>query len=248
MEELLEATYKAEQDHFWFHGFRRFVTPLLEQAVAGRSDPVLLDCGCGTGHNLAMLGRYGRAFGFDLTFLGLEFAQRYGHRGVARASVTHVPFETGHFDVLTSFDVLYALTESQEADAVREMWRLLKPGGHLVVNVAAFDALRGNHSVLGQERQRYTKERLRHALEPVGFRIRRLTYTNASLFPLLLAVRTAQRMSGLADAAHAEADITVPPRPVNVAMKTMLSVEAALVRGMDMPFGSSLLCLAQKPA
>lgn len=248
MERLLEATHKAEQSHFWFHGFRRFLTPLIEQALAGRQAPVVLDCGCGTGNNLSLLERYGRAFGFDLTLLGLQFAQRYGHRNVLRASVTDVPFKSGHFDLLTSFDVLYALTEEQEAAAVREMWRLLKPGGHLIVNVAAFDALRGNHSVLGQERRRYTKARLRRALEPSGFVIRRITYTNAVLFPLMLAVRTAQRAAGLAEAADADTDIAVPSLPVNAAMKAALSVEAALLKVMDMPFGSSLLCLAQKPA
>jgi SAM-dependent methyltransferase len=60
MDRLLDATARAERDHFWFRGFRRFVTPLLDQAVAGRSNLRLLDCGCGTGNNLELLRRYGR--------------------------------------------------------------------------------------------------------------------------------------------------------------------------------------------
>jgi SAM-dependent methyltransferase len=247
MERLLEATYKAEQAHFWFHGFRRFLAPLIAQALEGRPAPVMLDCGCGTGNNLSMLKPHGRAFGFDLTFLGLQFAQRYGHPEVVQASVTDVPFKSAHFDLLTSFDVLYALTDEQEAATVAEMWRLLKPGGHVIVNVAAFNALKGNHSVLGQERRRYTKARLRRALEAAGFVIRRITYTNATLFPLMLAVRTAQRAVGLADAANADSEIAVPSAPVNTAMKAALTLEAGMLRVMDMPFGSSLLCLAQKP-
>lgn len=247
MERLLEATYKAEHAHFWFHGFRQFVGPLVDEALAGRSEPLVLDCGCGTGNNLSMLSRRGRAFGFDITFLGLEFAQRYGHREVVQGSVTDVPFRSGQFDLLTSFDVLYALTPEQETAAVREMWRLLKPGGHVIINVAAFDALRGSHSVLGQERCRYTAARLRRALEPAGFEIRRLTYTNATLFPLILAVRTAQRLAGVTADENAEMDITVPSAPVNATLKAVLSVEARLLRSIDMPFGSSLLCLARKP-
>jgi hypothetical protein len=68
MDRLLEATARAERDHFWFRGFRRFVEPLVARAAAPRPgpgragrDPDILDCGCGTGHNLVMLRRYGRA-------------------------------------------------------------------------------------------------------------------------------------------------------------------------------------------
>ena len=63
MDRLLEATARAERDHFWFRGFRRFVTPLLDTGAAGRGDLLSLDCGCGTGHNLQLLRRYGRAVG-----------------------------------------------------------------------------------------------------------------------------------------------------------------------------------------
>ena len=78
MDRLLELTYRAERTHFWFRGFRRFVTPWLSQAAGGRTDLRLLDCGCGTGANLALLARHGVAFGFDLTARGLEFARAHG--------------------------------------------------------------------------------------------------------------------------------------------------------------------------
>jgi len=245
VDRLLEATYAAEQSHFWYRGLRRFVQPLLEQATAGVTRPRLLDCGCGTGANLHMLSQYGEAAGFDLTWRGLEFARRHGVCRLAQASVTAVPFASSRFDVVTSFDVLYCLPDQAERMAIAEMGRLLRPGGALIVNVAALDMLRGDHSVLGGEVRRYTTRRLRTVLGQGGFDILRLTYTNAVLFPLLASVRLWQRMRGV-NKQTTQGDFFLPPAPVNAALSAALAVEAALLRGVNMPVGSSVLCLARK--
>src|SRR4029077_19162679 len=142
VEHLLRATAKAEARHFWFRGFRAFVTPLLRRAAAGRARPLLLDCGCGTGANLELLDRFGRAYGFDLTEIGLRIGRDAGRTRLARATVTAVPFPTASFDIVTSFDVLYSLADSEEKTAIAEMYRLLKPGGYALVNVAAMRVLR----------------------------------------------------------------------------------------------------------
>jgi len=249
VDRLLEATARAERDHFWFRGFRRFVSPMLDAAAAGRRDLRLLDCGCGTGTNVRLLlERHGTAWGFDLTWTGLQFARRSGLTRVAQASVAAVPFPPAAFDIVTSFDVLYCLPDQIEREAVREMWRVLRPGGAAIINVAALEVLRGNHSVLSAELRRYNRAGLRALLEPAGFRIERMTYTNAALFPVMLTVRGVQRLMGLAAESEAGREITVPAAPVNAALGALLAVEAGIVRAVPMPFGSSLLCLARKPA
>jgi SAM-dependent methyltransferase len=247
VDRLLEATARAERDHFWFRGFRRFVAPLLRDAASGRRDLRLLDCGCGTGANLAMLAEYGTAWGFDLTWTGLAVATSRGLTRVARASVDAVPFPSGRFDIVTSFDVLYCLEEKVERAAVAEMFRVLAPGGSLIVNVAAMPLLTGNHSVLSAEVRRYTRAGLRGLLERQGFRVEWISYTNAAIFPAMLAVRLAQRAVGFAPEAEATAEITVPAAPVNAALSTVLTLEAAVQRIGPLPFGSSLLCRATKP-
>jgi SAM-dependent methyltransferase len=247
MDRLLEATYRVEQRHFWWKGLRGFARPLVASAVAGRPAPRILDCGCGTGANLVMLGEFGRASGFDLSWRGLEFALKYGQRRVARASMTHIPFASQRFDLVTAFDVLYSLTEIDEAAAVAEMLRVLKPGGTLIVNVAALGVLRGNHSVFGAEVRRSTRRRLRGLLSRAGFEITRLTYSNASLFPLILVVRTGQRLMGLASPEEAGTDVVVPIGPVNAMLTGFLRLEARALRVMNMPIGSSLLCVARRP-
>lgn len=242
MDRLLDATARAERDHFWFRGFRRFVRPLLEEATAGRDDLQVLDAGCGTGNNLELLSRYGRVMGVDLTLSGLTRARRAG-RAVAQASVTHLPFPDATFDLLTSFDVIYALDDTAEPLAIREMARVLTAGGRMVLNVAALPALRGNHSILGGEVRRYTRAMLRDRLRRGGFDVRRITYTNASILPLVAGVRFLQRLTG---PRASDREISVPPAPVNAILSAALALEAMALRVVDMPVGSSLLVLAAR--
>jgi len=247
VEHLLRATAKAEARHFWFRGFRAFVTPFLQEAAAGRTDLLLLDCGCGTGANLKLLEKFGRAHGFDLSEVGLRVGRAAGRRRLVRASVAAVPFRTASFDIVTSFDVLYSLGDGEERAAIAEMYRLLKPGGAAIVNVAAIEALRGDHSVLSREMRRYTRADLRSRLHAAGFQVERITYTNAALFVPLLVVRTVQRLRGLRREAEATGDIAVPPAPVNAAMSALMWTESLWLRWFNAPVGSSLLCLARKP-
>jgi SAM-dependent methyltransferase len=248
MEHLLRATARAEATHFWFRGFRLFVSPLLRQATKDRISPLILDCGCGTGNNLTLLEQFGHAYGFDLTAIGLKIGRESGRSRLARASVTAVPFPADTFDIVTSFDVLYSLEAVDEHAAVAEMFRVAKPGGFVVVNVAAMQSLRGDHSVLSREVRRYDRQSLSRLLTDAGFAIERLTYTNAVLFPAMAIARAVQRRRGLSSEEHADQEIRVPPAPVNLTLTAALTVESWWLRLVDNPFGSSLLCLARKPA
>ena len=248
MDALIDRTFHAEQRHFWFRGFRRFVTPLIEEAIAKRTRSRLLDAGCGTGANLEFLRQYGVPFGLELLPRGIQLAKARGLPRLMQGSVTHLPFVDASFDVVLSLDVLYCLESHAERSAISEMVRILRPGGSAVINVAALDMLKGDHSALGGEVRRYTKPELRSKLEAAGFQIKRLTYTNASLFPITAAVRALQRLRGVKNEAENQGDFYVPPAPINTLFSGVLAAEAKLVAsGINMPVGSSLLCLAKKP-
>ncbi len=248
MEHLLRATAIAESRHFWFRGFRAFVTPLIRQAAAATASPRILDCGCGTGANLERLGRFGRAYGCDLSETGLRLAREAGRRGLVRANVAAAPFRSESFDLVTSFDVLYSLDPLDERAAVSEMYRLLRPGGFAIVNVAAMNSLTGAHSVLSRERRRYSRGSLSQLLTSHGFTVVRLTYTNAILFLPMAVVRAIQRRRGLSSENEAKRDIAVPGAPINAFLTALLLIESLWLRLFDEPFGSSLLCLARRPA
>jgi SAM-dependent methyltransferase len=241
---MLEATARAEDRHFWFRGLRRNARFLLEQAAGTDGISLIVDCGSGTGRNLDWLASFARAVGVELSWTGLDEARR-ARRPVARATVTQLPFADGVADVATSFDVLYCLPDDSERAAVREMWRILKPGGIVLINVAALDVLRGSHSALTMEVRRYTRKRLRDLLTREGFAVERMTFTNLPIFPATLAVRVADRVTGRAPEGS-DADLRVPPAPVNALFDAALRCESLLLRAIDMPLGTSILCVARK--
>jgi SAM-dependent methyltransferase len=241
MDRLLELTSQAEASHFWFRGFRRFVAPLVHDAVGDRARPVVLDCGCGTGHNLhALLAPYGPVYGMDLTEAGLSIARAAG-RPLVRADATRIPFASSAFDLVTSFDMLQCVPD--DGAAVGEIARVLKPDGHFVGTVAALEILHGDHSILSEEVRRYTRAGLVALLARAGLVPRRVTYAFAALFPLLLVVRMLQRRRG----AHATGrEISVPAAPINAALSALVGAEAAVARLVPMPIGSTLVFSARK--
>ena len=246
MDRLLELTYRAEQSHFWFRGFRQYMRPALARATAGVARARILDCGCGTGTNLEMLRPYGDAVGFDLTRIGPQFARSHGHR-VAQASISDIPFHSATFDLVTSFDVFQTLPDAVERSAIVEIARVLKPGGWVLLHVAALDILHGRHSVLSEETRRYTRGSLRALVAGAGLTIERLTFDHFSLLPMMLPVRMWHRLTSKDGVVAAgEGEITVPVAPVNALLTALVSLEALALRAVDMPIGSSLMCLARK--
>src|SRR5688572_27762830 len=152
MDDLLELISEAHATHFWFHGFRSFVSPSLRAIANGRTDLRLVDCGCGVGQNIALLEPFGAALGFDLMPGGVGAARAAGYT-VLRADLGRIPFAADSFDIATSFDVLQCVSDDRQA--VREMARIVRPGGAVVLTIAAFDILHGDHAEVWQEVRRY---------------------------------------------------------------------------------------------
>ena len=241
----LALTALAEPRHFWFHGFRAYVVPVIREIVAGRRDLRMIDCGCGTGYNMKTLLRpYGRAFAFDMTPDALQRARATG-RPVVRADMDQIPFRTGTFDLATSFDVVHSVADDHAA--VREMTRVLKRGGYLVMNVTALDWLRGDHSDVWREQRRYTRDSGTRLIEGAGLEVVRVAYLFAALVPMMLTVRMVQRVLRPFREPRGDTELTVPPVPINAMLTGLVRGEAALARRLPLPFGSSLLIVARKP-
>ena len=243
MEDRLDLTSLAADSHFWFRGFRAFVTPAIAQAAGGRSSLRILDCGCGTGYNLRLLEPYGRTFGVDLSSRGLAHAKE-ARRPLVQGDVTRLPYAAGLFDLATSFDVLQCVEHDREV--VGEMARVLRPGGYVVVTMAALEALRGDHSEVWQEYRRYTKAMARRLFEQAGFRVERTSYLFGTLLPLMYTARLIQRLTRPYRDLKPDTDIGVPSAPINAMLTWLVMREAALAPRVSTPAGSSLLVVARK--
>lgn len=243
---MLRATARNEDDHFWFRGLRRQARLLLDTALNGRKIQHIVDCGAGTGRNADWLRGYGHVVAIERSLTGLEAGRAHG-RQLVRGTVTALPLRDASMDLATSFDVLYCLDDLSETQAIREMFRVLKPGGLVIANAAALDILKGSHSTLTMEVRRYTRATMAAKLTRGGFRVRRVTYTNLTPFPFALAVRGLERLRGKHTEAS-DADLQTPAAPVNAVFDLALRAEAAWLKLGNLPVGTSVLAIAEKPA
>src|SRR5579875_835964 len=230
---------RVECTHWWYAGMRAVVAALLADVLPSR--PHILDAGCGTGGTTLWLRRFGPVVGVDLAAEASAFWARRLLRA-ARASVDALPFPAASFDLVTSFDVLYHRRVADEISALRECWRVLRPGGLVLVRVPAYAWLLGAHDRAVQTRHRYTRGELVEALRCAGFEVLRATYANSALLPLAIAKRLGERWWGAS-----QAEMAVPPAPINRALHAVLAAEARVLRRWPLPAGLSVLALGRKP-
>lgn len=233
--------YAAEESLWWYRGLRALLTSTVSELVKGKPEARILDAGCGTGGNLVQLQAFGRATGIDLSMDALGFARQRNPQQLVRGSVLELPFRSASFNVVTSMDVLYHQWVVDDVEAMRELHRVLRPGGALVVHVAALELFRGPHDVVVQTRERYTRASLKGKLQRAGFKVERITYRNSLLSPVLLVRRL---LSVASD--ESGSDVSIPSPVVNGALTAVQKLENAMLRVISFPFGSSLFAVARK--
>jgi hypothetical protein len=86
-----------------------------------------------------------------------------------------------------SLDVIAHFQPGEETGAIRELARVLAPGGLLVMRTCALNLLRNRHSEFTSERQRFTREQLIRGVSDQGIRVIRCTYANSLLLPVAMA-------------------------------------------------------------
>src|SRR5262245_52628369 len=247
-----ECLYRLEEDFWWFAGMREITAALLDPLLPP-SDRVILDAGCGTGGNLEWLARYagnGHVVGIDLISTAIEFCRKRTHERLALASVTDLPFGAGSFDLVTSFDVLVQIPDGgSDERAMREMFRVLKPGGIAFVRGAAYEWMKSGHDRALDTQRRYTLGALWEKLKRAGFEVLRGTYANSLLFPVVAVRRLLLKRIGLAEEGSDVKPLPQNRQWLNRILTNALLWEAKRLRDPDvkLPVGLSAICVARRP-
>ncbi len=239
-----QTMYSVEGRHWWYVGMQHISISLLRQTYPQPVAQQILDAGCGTGAVMRYLEPFGEVTGFDYSPLALAFCQQRGLTRLYRGSVRELPFANGHFDLITSFDVLCHKSIGDYRAPLAEFYRALKPGGRLFLRLPAYNWLRAHHDKVVHTAHRFTAGELRRALQETGFRPERVTYANTLLFPLALAKRFAER---LRPPQGDSSDVRPNPPWQDNLFVHFLRAEARWLSHFNLPFGLTVIALAQKP-
>lgn len=248
--EQYDLMFRQEDRHWWYVGMRQISLSLL-RSYPPKTSPVgrgrgsgweILDAGCGSGGTTSFLGRFGPVTGVDLAAAAVELAKLRGVASVVRGSVDRLPLRDTSFDLATSFDVLYHLDVQDDAIALRELHRVVRPGGVVLIRVPAYDWIRGAHDQAVHTRHRYTLRELSTKLEGAGLRVEHASYANSLLFPLAPAKRLLEQRNGGGKAT----DLWRPPGPLNRFLGQLLSAEAPWVASRHLPWGLSVFAVGRR--
>ena len=244
--EDFDLLYSLEEKYWWFVGMRQITDTVVARQLLAPSLRIL-DAGCGTGFNLVHYGAApGRnVFGLDLTMEALQWVRKRGITRITQASAAEIPFESEAFDLVFSFDVLQQLPSSLDEQAIREMHRILRPGGYLFVRVAAFEWLRSSHDEELHTLHRFTRNEMLDRLHRSGFAVEWSSYANGFLFPVIDLRRFLKRFG-----IGAGTDVRPLPSGLkwldSIFRRILLAEAGWFRRGRTLPFGLSVICCARK--
>jgi SAM-dependent methyltransferase len=231
-------THRAEDRHWWYRGRRS----VLEGVIAQLRLPArarILDAGCGSGRNMVELAHQGIVTGIELSETSVSLARERSVGKVIEGSVLEMPFAADSFELAASLDVIEHLED--DLGALRELRRVVAPGGALLITVPAYQWLWSGHDEINHHHRRYTRRSLLKVAQEAGWEPVRTTYFNSLLLPVAIALRVLDRFSP-SKTTESSLDLWVPPKPLNWLLERPLALESALIgRGGRIPAGLSLL-------
>jgi SAM-dependent methyltransferase len=227
---------QVERDHWWFVALRELVVDTVTARMPAGSR--ILDVGCSTGHVIAHIPDDYRRTGADINAeaIGLARAARPDIPFV-EASAEHLPFADGSFDGVLALDVLSDRGVSDDAVALGEIRRVLRPGGLLLVQVPAYAWLKSGYDDFVATTRRYTARSARRLLQDGGFVVEHLTYRITALFPLAAMRRLFAESGG-------GGDLRVPRSNLNRLLTGITRAEDRFAGRHRLPVGLSIFAVA----
>jgi len=242
MQHTYPILYAVEESHWWHIGRRQIIASFVKQICDQVTDrrARILDVGCGTGANLVLLSQFGDAQGVDVSPDALAFCGERGLNNVRLGAAEALPYEDGEFDLVTALDVVEHIDD--DVAGLREMQRVLRPGGRVLLFVPTFMFLWGVQDEVSNHRRRYRLAELERAVTEAGFEVERTTHANITFFLPVLLVRKLMRLTGIRT--ETENSINIPA--LNRVFGAIFGAERYWLRHLNIPFGVSGLCVARR--
>lgn len=240
-----ENIYKNEASHFFYVGNHNTVISLLTPFLVGKpkTKVKILDAGCGTGLLAKKMKKYGKVIGIDISPEAIKYSKKR-NIDVKKASITKIPYLKNTFDVVVSIDVLYHQAVKNSQIAINEFYRVLKPGGLLIVKVPAYNWLRGKHDITVHTKHRFTVPEVQFKLKRGGFNNIKTTYFASFLLPIVLIKRLVETFTNSKDG---HSDVELPNKILNQFFVLLFKIETQILKFTKLPFGLSILGIANKP-
>jgi SAM-dependent methyltransferase len=229
---------ELDQRHWWYRARREVLAALIRRRAAPPEGARILEIGCGTGHNIAMLQEFGEVEAIEVDPPARAVAEkRLGHP-VGSAPLPQLDgVPEAAFDFVGSFDVIEHIDD--DAAALASIARRLKRGGKFVMTVPAHQWMWSAHDEVNHHKRRYSKAGLRKLVEDSPLKLELLGYFNSLLFPLAVGARLAGKITGKDDS-----DDKLPPPALNAALEKAFAAERHLIGRVALPPGLSLFAVA----
>lgn len=224
--------------HWWYRARREILADYLDRFAALPADARILEIGCGTGHNLPMLARFGEVDAIEIDEAAAGIASQRLGKPVGSAPLPELAgVAPASYDLVAVLDVVEHVED--DVAALKAMAQALKPGGKILVTVPAHQWMWSAHDVVNHHKRRYSKAGFKAALAAAGLEGHKLGYFNSLLFPAAVAARFAGKLMGKDDS-----DDSPPAKPLNAAFEKIFGLERHLVGRVPLPPGLSLIALA----
>jgi SAM-dependent methyltransferase len=241
-ERLMRTMLEHDEHHWWYRGRRKVLRAELDRLPLPAGAQIL-DAGCGSGRTLQELAPFGAVRGLELDPSAAAVARARGQGEVLEGRLEQLPWESETFDLITCLDVIEHTPDDRVT--LRELRRVTRPGGYLLLTVPAYQALWSQHDEANHHFRRYNRRMLIAAARESGWTVERMTSFNSLLFAPAAAVRLFQRRRPSTDY---RPDLTLGPAWLNSVLERPLALEAALIaRGRTLPAGLSRMAVLSRP-
>ncbi|MEO6360850.1 MAG: class I SAM-dependent methyltransferase [Sphingomicrobium sp.] len=239
MERIVYDTMAAlDQQHWWYRARRQVIAALIRRKALPSAGARLLEIGCGTGHNLAMLSEFGEVHALEVDPTARQLAEKRLGKAVLSAPLPELNgVPKHHFDLVGAFDVIEHIAD--DAAALKAIAACLKPSGKLVATVPAHQWMWSAHDVVNHHHRRYSRGQLQRLFAASPLKVEAIGYFNSLLFPLAVAKRLSSRIGGKEDS-----DLVMPGRVLNSALERVFASERHLIGRVPLPPGLSLFVVA----